>query len=73
MVEGARLRVLGGGLTEADADAQWLAVWAGIAEAFEAGVRSLHPAHPRRDDLLRMAVDARLAAELPPSVHLRPA
>lgn len=73
MVEGARLRVLGGGLTAEDAEREWLAAWARIAEAFEAGVRSLHPAHPRREDLLLMAVNARLTAELPPSVHLRPA
>ena len=53
-------------LSEAQADRQWLDAWAKIAAGCEAGLNELHPQHPRRGELLRIAVDARLAAELPP-------
>lgn len=64
MTEG-RLKVLDGGLTEAEADAQWRAMWAAIADTCEAHIKDVHPAHPRRPELLALVRNARRAASPP--------
>lgn len=63
----------GAQLSEAEADAEWLAAWAGIAEACDVGLMRLHRLHPRRDELMALAQDARAAAQLPDAPRLRTA
>jgi hypothetical protein len=62
----AHLKVVqDGGLTEADADAQWRAMWTAIADTCEAHIKDVHPEHPRRPELLALVRNARLAASPP--------
>lgn len=60
----------GRSLSDEQLDSEWRDAWAGIADACERGLRGLHRLHPRRDDLLALARDARLAAGLPGEPHL---
>ena len=55
------------------AEAEWLAAWRHIADACAAGLTELHCQHPRREELLALTRDARLAAGLPAEPHLRTA
>lgn len=60
-------------LTEVDAGTQWESAWREIASACERSLKSLHPLHPRRGELLALSRDARLAAGLPGEPQLRTA
>ena len=64
MTEG-HLTVVAGDLTADEADVQWRAMWAAIAETCEAHIKNVHPAHPRRPELLALVRNARLAASPP--------
>lgn len=72
-VERPTLTVLDGGISAEEAARQWHAVWAGIAGACEAGLKDLHPLHPRRPELLALTLDARAAAQLRGAPRLRSA
>lgn len=60
-------------VSEAQAATEWAVAWSEIAGACERALMSLHPRHPRRDELLALTRDARLAARLPAELPLQSA
>lgn len=47
------------------AEDEWAMAWRDIAEGCQSALTRLHPQHPRRDELVAIRDDARLAAGLP--------
>lgn len=69
----AAFTVLDGGasLSAEQADHEWKAAWATIADACEQALSDLHPTHPRRTVLLEATRNAHLAAGRPSMPSLR--
>jgi hypothetical protein len=60
-------------LSQEQADRQWADAWKRIADACETALTTLHPMHPRREELLTATCHARAAAGLPAELRLQSA